>query len=145
MLMSIRQKISWNWTKVKNVQPHCVWYGCHKFHSWVNTCLSSVQHQDEKQISIYSLYCFSGGAEVVVLVAVEAVQEALQTLEDVKGLFWSYFAPLKKGPIKPRKKAYILVTLSQSMVVSIVTQIQMGNAVIQNKIASDFPIICQVR
>lgn len=60
------------------------------------------------------------------LVAVEAVQEALQTLEDVKGLFWSYFAPLKKGPIKPRKKAYILVTLSQSMVVSIV-----GNAVIQ--------------
>ena len=43
--------------------------------------------QDEKQIPIYSLYCFSGGAEVVVLVAVEAVQEALQTLEDVKGLF----------------------------------------------------------
>jgi len=51
--------------------------------------LSSVQQNDEKQIIvlIYSHFCFSEGVEVVVLVAVEAVQEAPQTPEDVKGWF----------------------------------------------------------
>jgi len=51
--------------------------------------LSSVQQHNEKQIIvlIYSHFCFSEGVEVVVLVAVEAVQEAPQTPEDVKGWF----------------------------------------------------------
>lgn len=86
--------------------------------SWISLevqilVLSSVQQHDEKQIIvlIYSHFCFSEGVEVVVLVAVEAVQEAPQTPEDVKGWFWSYFTLLKKEPIKPQKQAYILVNL----------------------------------
>ena len=56
---------------------------------------------------MYSYFCFSGGVEGVVPVAVKVVQEALQTLEDVKGLLdWSYFTVLKKDVVNHKWAIY---------------------------------------
>ena len=94
-----KTKDSWNWIKVKiapqftfsdndvlyNVQLYC-FLDVMNFTWRANTSFVSVKQQDEKQTDlIRSHFCFSGGEEVVVLVAVEAVQEAPQTPEDVKG------------------------------------------------------------